>query len=309
VVGVAHDGTGAQTRGGAHAAADYSAGFLNEHRFTVSKPVAWVRFESEREKHMLALTIVTLLAAEPFETGPVRFDIASLKANLAVLSDGKGHYLVYNAKAVLDGPTFYGDMKAMHRIRVAGGGSSGTESWNLSIWDPRTVMSNDRASLSMRDEGKEFQGVCGKKTITFTPAPAEEGKKLLDSDVFKGPLWTRKPERLLRDNQGTYYFIDRLRSDDDAERRDFVFFKGPRGKMKTVKLKDIVDDSKGLILATSNGQLRLVSDQTEPFWVQGKSRVQLIDVPLDDNRNVQLVYSELGVYDGQKLGTPCDDAL
>jgi hypothetical protein len=36
-------------------------------------------------------------------------------------------------------------------------------------------------------------------------------------------------------------------------------------------------------------------------------RILLISLPLDDNR--VLIYTDLGVYAGQRLGTPCDDLM
>jgi hypothetical protein len=36
-------------------------------------------------------------------------------------------------------------------------------------------------------------------------------------------------------------------------------------------------------------------------------RILLVGLPLDDNR--VLIYTDLGVYAGQRLGTPCDDLM
>jgi hypothetical protein len=85
-------------------------------------------------------------------------------------------------------------------------------------------------------------------------------------------------------------------------------FVGPRGKMKLAALKDVVDDSQGQIFATKDGSLRLVSG-SESKWVKGKTEIRLTPVELDNYRNARMVYVDLGPYAGEKLGTPCDDAM
>jgi hypothetical protein len=71
-----------------------------------------------------------------------------------------------------------------------------------------------------------------------------------------------------------------------------------------LKMTNVVSDSEGDIFATRTGELRLVLDKNESYWVKGKARTALKLLPLEDN--VRLIYSELGVYAGEPLGTPCD---
>lgn len=55
--------------------------------------------------------------------------------------------------------------------------------------------------------------------------------------------------------------------------------------------------------------------QKPPLWIQGKKQLALTVVPIEsvDEKtgepinNYQLIYNDLGVYLGQKLGNPCDD--
>ena len=65
-----------------------------------------------------------------------------------------------------------------------------------------------------------------------------------------------------------------------------------------------------------SGSLRYVTDwQKPPTWMQGKKKLTLTIVPIEsvDEKsgepinNYQLIYNELGVYLGEKLGNPCDD--
>jgi hypothetical protein len=75
--------------------------------------------------------------------------------------------------------------------------------------------------------------------------------------------------------------------------------------MKLAKMTNVVSDSAGDIFATKTGELRLVLNKSETMWMKGKAQTKLIFLPID--ANVPMIYTELGVYTGEKLGTPCDD--
>ncbi len=217
------------------------------------------------------------------------------------LTDGHGHFVVYNADAPLEGPVYSGDGKTFYAVPMVGGGASGTERFDLSFWDPRV----DRArhgmpSVSMRDSGAAFEVDCGGKLTALKPV---EFSSLLGAKYLPR-RWTRLPHQLLRDDSGVYYFVDRLR---DEQHRDFRVFMGRRGALKQLPLKDIVDDSKGTIYATRTGNLRLVANTASYTWVAGKVETKLIDVPVEDN--ARMIYLDLGPYSGAPLGTPCDDLM
>jgi len=119
-----------------------------------------------------------------------------------------------------------------------------------------------------------------------------------------------QPEKLLRDVNGTYYLVDRFRSSNPADRRDFRVFAGQKGSMKQLPLKDIVDDAKGMIFSTKNGNLRLITGtdgNVEGKWVQGKEATSLVEIDLDRYDTARMIYLDLGPYNGARLGTPCDD--
>lgn len=256
--------------------------------------------------HALSLALCVLA-----QTGPDKVvDLGDKKASMALLTDGKGHYLLYNSKEPLSGPLMYGDGKTFNLVKTIGGGASGTESFSLSLWDPRVSRkSSNYADFEMKDEGKVFQVTCSDAPTTLTKVSKDETDKLLAAAQFRGSKWTRRPTLLFRDDTGVYYFVDRLRVDDDADRRDWRVFVGPRGKMKLASLKDVVDDDQGQIFATKDGSLRLVAGGGETKWVKGKTELKLTAVDLDTFRNARMVYVELGPYIGEKLGTPCDDFM
>ena len=77
--------------------------------------------------------------------------------------------------------------------------------------------------------------------------------------------------------------------------------------LKLLKMTNVVSDSQGDIFTTKKGELRLVLDRKKPSWFTGKAETELISLPLEENRI--MIYTDLGVYAGQRLGTPCDDLL
>lgn len=251
--------------------------------------------------------LTTLVLAVLSQTQPEALDATSFRGKLMLLTDGQGHYIAVDPAAPYDETTFVGDGKQFTRVRIRGGGKNGAESWNAYPWDPRAS-----ASIDMAESGAKYSVSCGKKTTPLTAVAAEDAKKLLADAKFTGPSWTRLPEKLLRDDKGTYYFVDRFRAADNQDRRDFRVFSGRRGAMKQLPLKNIVDDSQGMVLATKTGNLRLVTGADGKFegkWVQGKSATSLIEVPLDNSENARMVYMDLGPYSGQRLGSPCDDFM
>lgn len=261
--------------------------------------------------------LVAFLLSQP---DPEPLDIQSWKANARAITDGKGHYVVYDAERPYS-TMFYGDEKKLVQVRIHGGGRSGTESWSANLWDPRIPnVDGDYAGVEMKDSGKSYSCRCGKRTTPLTEVKKEDVDKLIASATFMPPSWDRIPERLLRDDRGTYYLVDRLRTKDRLDRRDFRLFVGQRGKMKQVPLKDIVDDSEGMIFSTKSGELRLVFGSAghaegdklpkDDFkWIEGKKSLGLTDVPLDSAMNARLIYMDLGPYLGVRLGTPCDDLM
>ncbi len=259
---------------------------------------------------MLTTLVVALTLSQP-KVAPL--DATAFRDKLQVLTDGQGHYIALDPEAPYGETTFTGDGKVFAKIPVIGGGRSGSEQWSVAMWDPRVRYGNNSpASIEMKDSGKFYSVTCAKKTTPLTALPADAAKKLLATATFVPPTWTRMPEKLLRDDSGTYYLVDRFRSPEASDRRDFRVFAGPKGSMKQLPLKDVVDDEQGMILATRNGNLRLVTNTDGKFegkWIQGKVTTPLLEVSLDSVNNGKMVYMDLGPYSGQRLGTPCDDFM
>ncbi len=239
------------------------------------------------------------------------FEVGEQKSELKLYTDGKKHFIALSA---WNKPFFYGDGQTFYRVRSPGGGASGTEQWSASLWDPRIDWSRFGAASFDFKDGK-YTVNCQDRATAMTPVPDADAKAMLDKAVFRNFRWTRLPYKLHRDEKGTYYFVDIFRSEDrgGGEKRDFRLYVGQRGKMKPLVMTNVVSDSEGEIFATKSGDLRLVLDKKQmeagekPVmkWVEGKKEVKLIDVPVENN--APMIYGSLGVYDGEKLGTPCDD--
>lgn len=256
-----------------------------------------------------AVALTLSAAPAPALDQPEKFDIGPNKPNLKVLTDGKKHYYVYDLKGGISGPAFYGDGKTFYQQRIVSGGAVGDVELSHALWDPRIDFGrHGMASFSLREEKYELN--CPPKKAALTEVGDAEAKALIDGATFYQPKWNRIAYKLARDEHGAYYFVDHLRE----AKRDFHLWVGPRGAMKQQQMTNIVSDSVGDIFATRSGELRLILNDAKRKgdtearvlkWVQGKSETLLTEVPVDEN--VSLIYNELGPYEGQKLGTPCDD--
>ena len=237
------------------------------------------------------------LDAQPRKPDPDAVDIAPVKAELKVLSDGQGHFAVIKPTLKGDSHFYYGDGKSFYQQRVFGGGADTARGrFSVSWWAPRAT----RGELELKD--KVWRITCDKRETVMSELPPKESARILDSARFYLPLWRHQAYALARDRRGNYYYVDRLQ--DAYGGRGFRLWVGQRGAMKPQKMINIVSDSEGDIFATKKGDLRLILDKQDATWVQGKKKTSLTYVP--PARNVYMIYAELGVYTG-RLGTPCDD--
>jgi hypothetical protein len=220
------------------------------------------------------------------------------KRGMIVLTDGEGSVIAIDKTWTDDHLFYYGDGKTLYRQRVFGGGADGgAGTWDLSFWAPRVT----HASITQQPAGT-FKLYCGDTEVKLTKVADADAKKTLDVAVFKKPLWRRQAQFLARDDQGTYYYVDRLR--DEFGGKGHRIFAGQKGAMKEMPMTNLVSDSKGEIYATKSGELRFITSSNAASWVKGKETITLTIVPPEDN--IPMIYGDLGIYDGS-LGTPCDD--
>jgi hypothetical protein len=194
---------------------------------------------------------------------------------------------------------YLGDGKVMHelaRVRLK----------TSHVWAPNS------AGITYRTTPEGIAFHCSKKRqILFKPVSDARRRDILQNAKYEPALWQREAFGLARDDQGTYYYVDHKRKEFGG--KDFRVFIGPRGRTKATKLLDVVDDSNGRIFATKSGKLRLILDFARDhgfrltkahWWVAKKKKVELVILPISKNK--QLIYKELGVYDADYFGTPCE---
>jgi hypothetical protein len=238
----------------------------------------------------------------------------------AVCTDGKSHYVVLAPSEKQSVQLYYGDGKTFHRVPLPPWVLTGEDFFEPRFFAP-TKNSNFRG-LDMRlfssvnhDVSKKSCAVsCGPRTTPLSIVDDPAKKALLAAASYEAPLQTRAPHRLARDEEGRYFYVDKGNTPETE--KSFRLYVGPKGAMKLQKMTNAVADTEGEIFTTKSGSLRYVTDrQKPPTWIQGKKKLALTVVPIEsiDEKsgepinNYQLIYNELGVYLGQKLGNPCDD--
>jgi hypothetical protein len=226
-----------------------------------------------------------------------------IAARLRWLGDSKGRLVAFEDKqeASASREIFVGDKKGVYRQRIIGGGASGTTEWNVVFWEPR-VRERWRAGIEYRDGKYLLQ--CGEAKIELVPVPAK-------ASAGKIPLfetrWQRQALFIGRDDEGNYYYVDAKRADQPVEHRLFV---GPKKRLRQLALNDVIADSGGMILMTDEGRLiirELNASIPKMAWAVGKSEHALTG--LDLYQQASMIYTDLGAYAGQPLGTPCDTEL
>ena len=225
-------------------------------------------------------------------------DVSAVVEKLEILTDDHGHYLVHQPYDA-DEHAYWGDGKSFYKIPVVGGGSEQGVRYDYVFWDPRHPQPLAR-QVDVKVGGAATI-TCGEKTTTMRILPAAEAKVMVAAAKFYQRRWTRLPHALARDDRGVYYFVDKERREGG---KDHQLWSGPRGRLKRLKMTNIVEDPAGEIYASKKGSLRLILTADKASWVVGRRETKLTVVPIDDSG--PLIYGDLGVYVGAELGTPCD---
>jgi hypothetical protein len=228
----------------------------------------------------------------------------------AVCTDGKTHYVVAAPDEKHSTQLYWGDGKSFVEVPPPGEYMSGD-----TFYDPRHVNAGanpnfrgyDMRVYSSVDANLEKQSCavrCGERTVALKWVPAAQARPLLMAAKVGPTPQKWRPHVLFRDDKGVYYYVDR--GFKPGEEKRFRLFKGPKGSLKEQKMTNVVADSEGEIFSTKNGSLKMIIDRKQATtWVQAGKATKLREVPV--NENLPLVYNELGVYLGEKMGTPCDE--
>jgi hypothetical protein len=250
-------------------------------------------------------------AATPPQTKemPAPADISEVKDKLTVWTDGKKHFLALVMSTNSDLPVFWStDGKDFYQLRIGGGGSEGGDAalkrLDRIFWDPR-ANAPYQAGFDYKAESKtgKMTVQCIERKTPFDQVPAPEAKAMIDAAKFYKARWNRYAYALARDNTGRYFYVDNQREPENS--KVFRLYAGPKGNMKLQKMTNVVSDSEGDIFSTKTGSLRLILNKQETQWVASAKKTKLVYLPIDDNH--VMIYTDLGVYTGMPLGTPCDD--
>ncbi|MBZ4415491.1 hypothetical protein [Myxococcus sp. RHSTA-1-4] len=238
-----------------------------------------------------------------------------LLESTSVCTDGRGHYVVaMPIRGRSHVQFFYGDGTRFTQMPLAPN----------HVWVPRGAFldprfANPEANSNVNDSGLDLRPysyvkvdpkantcavTCGTRTTPFTVLEHAQAREMLLKATYDVSPQKYEPHALLRDGKGTYYLVER--STSTSGQMGYRVFIGPRGRLKQQQMVNVVADSKGEIFSTKQGDLQLVLDREQPsLWVVKKNRKKLRAVPVEEN--LLLIYNELGVYTGARLGTPCDD--
>ena len=253
------------------------------------------------------------LAAAPAKKPPAEVrpttDVTAIKDKMTVYTDGKKHYLALVMTSNSDSPVFWSaDGKDFYKMRIFGGGSEGDDKdlkrLDRVFWDPR-VNAPYQASFDFKKEkdAAEFKVTCSSRETKLQALPEAEAKTIVDGGKFYESRWNHRAYALARDNTGRYYYVDKQREPEES--KNFRLWAGPKGALKPQKMVNVVSDSQGDIFSTKGGELRLILEKQDSSWIQHDKKLKLTWVPVEDNH--VLIYTDLGVYTGEPLGTPCDD--
>jgi len=233
----------------------------------------------------------------------------TVAAKLVVVTDKSGHYLAFVPFNGLDGPLFAGAQDGMHAQYIGGGGSSGNTEFDMYFWEPR-VRAPAESSFDFKNGA--YALTCGKKTIPFTALSAAETKAFLKKASLMKPRWRRQGIALGRDDDGCYYYVDAPRSDDGPS-DDLHLYIGRKGQLVPVKVSDVQRAGHTLMLESDAGSIKLTlgdddADLKTPGSIKSGSANKPI-TPLALWPNKGMIYTTLGAYSGQALGTACDPFL
>jgi hypothetical protein len=250
-----------------------------------------------------ALAVSTLAQA-----APQKIDAGPAAGKVDVYRDELGNfYILPRAKVFADKDAedkwiFYGDRKTLYRQRpIDATNDAANHYWR--IWSPRAKglsyalieRVNDKLVLHCRDDSDKSG------TRTLTPVAGDEARTLLAHATLLPPLWQREAHALARDDEGIYYYVDRLLG--EAGGNGYRVFVGMTGAMKEQSLITLAVDSSGEIFATKAGTLKIIANKGGVFWIKNGKKIELTWVDVQEDR--YLIYRGLGLY-GQ-LGTVCEE--
>jgi hypothetical protein len=227
-----------------------------------------------------------------------------------VCTDGKSHFLVVAPHERTITQLLYGDATRLWPVQPPPWVLAGSHFFEPRFFERgrndnfRGVDMRVYSEASWNAEKKVCEVSCGGRSMPFTPVEQAKAREYLIAAKWVPNPQEHVPHALLRDDLGRYYFVDRGYAPE--QEKSFRVFVGQKGSLQLQKMTNVVSDSEGEIFSTKSGELRMVVDKDQPpLWIENGKKTTLRSVPVE--KNYPLIYNELGVYTGVRLGTPCDD--
>lgn len=221
-----------------------------------------------------------------------------VRARMVVLTDGNAAFAAYDPQQGSWDALYFGDARDVWALRVVGGGSDGEGNFDRVFWEPRAKA---RWHASFAKKGGAYALQCGDKSVAFVPVSEAETVRLRETFRFHEAPWARRAGTFARDSAGTYFFVDLSRLENtEPEHRLYM---GRKGAMGHVPLQDAIVDAGGEVYLSEVGRLSIPRNGPAE-WVTSSGKSALTPLVIEDQAS--FIYGALGVYAGEKLGTPCD---
>jgi hypothetical protein len=246
-------------------------------------------------------------AAAPSE----RADIAPVRSELSVYTDGKGHLVALvepnpESPAPDDLTLFYGDGKTFHAVPLYSSSDNGL-AFEVGFKDAR-VPSLPAGSIK-REQGKTTLSCWGEE-VELTKLPAAEAQAMVGGAAFMKNRTRWAPLALSKEGD-RYLYVDSGQIPENYKK--YRVWRGAKGKMREVPLTDSSYDERAneFTFKTKDGVLKarraeeVKTEYTLALQWDGKKEELK---PMPRSENWKLIFDELGVYDGRSP-TPCDPLL
>lgn len=225
-----------------------------------------------------------------------------LRAEMQVFGDGQGGFLALAAFGGPLAPVFFGNAGKLFRQEVLARREEGTTGYEVALWEPRVP--GGRAQVYLK--GGQAVVRCGERERELFPVALREGRRLLVAATYYAPPFVRRPVGLARDDEGDFFFLDAAR-EPSGRGPDYRLYAGPRGALFRLEIEALEREGDATVLLTAQGRLRLGQGGEASFpvdWLAGGGKRALATLELA--RHLPMIFGELGVYGGQRLGTVCD---
>jgi hypothetical protein len=240
-----------------------------------------------------------------------RADIAAVRADLTVYTDGKGHLVALvepdpEREIPDDLRLFYGDGKTFHAVPVYSASDNGL-AFDIGFKDAR-IPSLPAGNIK-RELGKVTLSCWGSE-VELTRLPPAEAQAMVGAASFMKNRTRWSPLALAREGE-RYVYVDSGQLPENWKK--YRVWRGEKGRMREVPLSDASYDERAneFTFKTKDGVLkarRAEAIRTEYTlglaWDGKKDEL----TPLPRAENWKLIFEQLGVY-AARSPTPCDPVL